>query len=41
MPVDTDAEMHIPDEYVSSIQERLNLPAKLDGGERGGTADLQ
>ncbi|MBK7343794.1 MAG: hypothetical protein IPJ06_12325 [Saprospiraceae bacterium] len=28
--VDTDAEMHIPDEYVSSIQERLNLYTQLD-----------
>ncbi len=28
--IDADAEMHIPDEYVSSIQERLNLYTELD-----------
>ena len=28
--IDTDTEMHIPDEYVSSIQERLNLYTELD-----------
>lgn len=28
--IDTDAEMLIPDEYVSSIQERLNLYTELD-----------
>lgn len=28
--VDTDAEMHIPDQYVSSIQERLSLYTLLD-----------
>lgn len=30
MQIDTDAEMLIPDEYVSSIQERLNLYTELD-----------
>ena len=28
--IDTDVEMHIPDTYVSSIQERLNLYTELD-----------
>jgi len=28
--IDTDTEMHIPDEYVSSIQERLRLYTELD-----------
>ncbi len=28
--IDTDTEMHIPDDYVSSIQERLNLYTRLD-----------
>ncbi len=37
--VDTDAEMHIPDEYVSSIQERLNLYTQLDEVEN--EEDLQ
>ena len=31
--IDTDAEMHIPDEYVSSIQERLSLYTQLDSIE--------
>jgi transcription-repair coupling factor (superfamily II helicase) len=31
--IDTDAEMHIPDAYVSSIQERLNLYTELDSIE--------
>ena len=35
--IDTDIEMHIPDEYVSSTQERLNLYTQLDeiGNEEG------
>jgi transcription-repair coupling factor (superfamily II helicase) len=28
--IDTDAEMHIPDQYVTSIQERLSLYTQLD-----------
>ena len=28
--IDTDIEMHIPDEYVSNTQERLNLYTQLD-----------
>lgn len=28
--IDTDVEMHIPDEYISNIQERLNIYTKLD-----------
>lgn len=28
--IDTDAEMHIPDNYVNNIQERLNLYTELD-----------
>lgn len=32
--IDTDAEMHIPDNYVSSIQERLNLYTELDKLEK-------
>jgi transcription-repair coupling factor (superfamily II helicase) len=28
--IDTDEEMHIPDEYVSSVQERLNLYTELN-----------
>jgi transcription-repair coupling factor (superfamily II helicase) len=31
--IDTDVEMLIPDEYISSIQERLNLYTQLDGLE--------
>ncbi|MEM1327223.1 MAG: transcription-repair coupling factor, partial [Bacteroidota bacterium] len=28
--IDTDVEMHLPNEYVSNVQERLNLYTKLD-----------
>lgn len=32
--IDTDAEMHLPDQYVNSIQERLNLYTELDKLEK-------
>lgn len=31
--IDTDAEMHIPDEYITNIQERLSLYTELDSLE--------
>jgi len=37
--IDTDTEMHIPDEYVSSIEERLRLYTELDGLEN--EADIE
>lgn len=37
--IDTDTEMHIPDEYVSSIEERLRLYTELDQLEK--EADIE
>jgi transcription-repair coupling factor (superfamily II helicase) len=38
--IDTDIEMHIPDEYVSNTQERLNLYTQLDEIENEAGIDL-